>query len=202
MSPHRPQRHRSATRIWHRAATPTGNVAAGALQSRSGWSGRLSVGVVMFALVVVGAPSPASAAPPSGIRVLQSPTATFRTLNCTVNKYGFRAVGYSRSGWKLTIAVHPFRGYRRYRVPYGPDGDVAFGVRPPPGVPLLWSNLNEPPPELVDNRLAQAGGELSFPGGRSRLALGMAFVYERDYRDQPYITVAGTAACRYRGRRR
>ncbi len=66
---------------------------------------------------------------------------------------------------------------------------------------MFWSNLHQPPPELVDHRLRGARGQLSFPGGRSRLALGFAFVYERDP-DQRYISVAGTAACRYPGRRR
>jgi hypothetical protein len=130
---------------------------------RHRWLGRASVAALALALLALSAPPSASAArAPAGIKVIGGPPGTsFRTLSCKPARGGFEVRGRSRNGWTIGIGIAPFRGYRRYEIPYGDQGDVIFGVRPPgwrAGV-------------LVESAPAPARTGRPSPQGRARPAL-------------------------------
>ena len=149
--------------------------------------------------------APAAAAPrPAGIKVkaTQGDAAgqvlvTFRSLKCTAKSTGFH--GRARAGgWSLLVRIRRFKGFRRYRLPYGLPARTSFQIEPPSGAPS-YSNIWKPDPIP----LPEFGGAVAFPGGRKRLYLGFPSAFNSvELPATGRVAVVGKAACRYPSKRR
>lgn len=144
--------------------------------------------------------SPAGAAAAIEVRSLDgADLASFDALRCkTVPGVGI-GKGFTASakqgGWRLTVRIYDFRGFHRYPIEYGSEGNVDFFVSR--GAGRTFSNVAKPDTGAgPDGPRLTLGGAVAFPGGRGKLGIGFALAYELgDFDSQ--ASVAGRAQCRY-----
>jgi hypothetical protein len=115
--------------------------------------------------------------------------ARFDSVRCKTSKgKGFTGTA-SADGWKLTVRIQPFSGFRFYHVGYGSSGNVELSVR---SGKTTYSNTVEPP----DSDLPETGegGNVGFPGGGDKIgiAFGTAF---RVGEPREYASLFGLATC-------
>ncbi len=150
---------------------------------------------LLTALAVAALWAPAGASGEIKVRTLDGDVlARFRSLTCGIKRSAGPGKGFTakaRAGaWKLTIRVYRFKGYHRYLIDYGADGNADFfatkGSR-------TYSNIAKPKtesePELT------VGGSIQFRKGGRKLLIGFPIAYRVDS-FQRQVSVVGAAPCK------
>lgn len=116
--------------------------------------------------------------------------AGFNSVQCKTSKgKGFTGTA-TAAGWKLTVRIQPFAGFRFYHVGYGSEGKVEFFAR---SGDTTYSNTVKPP----DSGLPETGegGNMGFPGGGDKIGFGFGTAF-RVGEPHDYASLFGLASCK------